>query len=86
MSAPSHDEKKAGGMPSPGTVFGLLLAISAGLLLLGIGFSSFIESVGLAKRRYPEVVMGMILIGFIIGAVMHSKKEKKEESGHGGGH
>lgn len=76
-------EKKGGGMPSGGAVFGLLAGVGLGgcllFMLLGIGFGSFIESIGAAKRHYPEIVMGFIALVFAGAAFSARKKEKKEE-------
>ncbi|MEZ0208776.1 MAG: hypothetical protein ACAH17_01205 [Candidatus Paceibacterota bacterium] len=65
---------------SPGTILAYLAAGGFGLYLflmfLGMGVMAF----GAAKRQYPEVVLGMILIGFAIAGMVSARADK------GGGH
>ena len=79
------EDKKGGGwaekIPPAGLVLGLLLALGCGgglavwAMLSGMGAG--IMNFGDAKRHYPEVVMGFIMIGFIVAAFVSSRTEKK---------
>lgn len=75
-------EKK--GPPSPGTIFAYLFAGGLGiylfLMFLGMGIIAF----GIAKRQYPEVVLGMIMLGF--GGAAFASHMADKRSGGGDGH
>lgn len=64
---------------SAGGIFAICLAVGGGLVAVGFGLSSFIETVGAAKRHYPEVVMGLIIV--FLGILLFFQK-KKEAAPH----
>lgn len=82
------DKKDEGGakIPNPLLVLGILLALGfgggIGLQQLGVGVGSFIESVGLAVRRYPQIATGIIAVIFIIMFLVSGKKDKGGDAGH----
>lgn len=82
MSDPHNGGGKS--PPSPGTVFAYVflggLGIGLGFYLFALFFGMGVEAIGIAQRHYPQVVMGLILIGAIIAFVASSK------SGGGGDH
>lgn len=66
---PSWEEK----IPPGGRIFIALLGIGAGAWALMMGIGMGIEAVGAAKRHYPEVAMGIIVIGLAIATFISSK-------------
>ncbi len=63
------------GPPSPGTILALLACAGFGLYLFLLFVGMGVETFGLAKRHYPEVVLGLIAIGLIIAAMIWNRKE-----------
>jgi hypothetical protein len=80
-------KKEDGGKPkiTPGEIFGYALAVGLGgglgiylfLMFLGMGIVAF----GIAKRQYPEVVLGMMLIIFA-GLMASSSRKDSQGDGH----
>ncbi len=64
MSADNHG---GDGKPkiSPLFVLGMAFSIGLGFYFLALFFGMGVEAIGIAKRRYPEVVLGIILLAFI---------------------
>lgn len=81
MSDTAHPP--AAGM-TPGTLFLYLALGGLGLYLFLLFFAMGITTIGQAKQRYPEVLMGFIMLMFAAGAIAYGIAGKRAAGG--GGH
>jgi hypothetical protein len=72
-----------GGGPkiTPGLLFGFLVGAGVGILIFLICLAAGVDAVGASKRRYPEVWMGIIVLG-ALGAFIGATREKKGGGSH----
>ena len=70
-SKSSWDDK----IPPGGKVFVALAGVGAGIWALMTFLGMGIEAFGMAKRHFPEVVMGIITLGFAIAAIVIFNKK-----------
>ena len=79
MSAPEEKKKI-----SAGEIFGYAvlggLGVGLGFYLLAMFFGMGVEAIGMAKRRYPEVIMGLIMLA-LLAAFMGGGGKKAEGGG-----
>lgn len=78
MSDPSPAPSGGGSKMTPAQLWGFLLGAGIGggiaIVVFLVCLAAGIDAIGAAKRRYPEVVLGMITLG-LIGALMASGKK-----------
>lgn len=78
MSGPTASAAPSGGpQMSPGLLFGYLFLGGLGIMFFLMFFGMGIDSFGAAKRRYPEVVLGLLTVIFVAGAVAMGARKKE---------
>ena len=82
MTTKKHEEDKRPKL-TPLMVLGFAFSVGLGFYLLALFFGMGVEAIGIAKRRYPEVVLGIVLLVFIgAGIVSHFNDRSDGDDKH----